>query len=148
MQVIGNIVQSHYVCSCENVCKPNLNTTLGHLSCVSHLKTYNTLTSLWSSILCPKVENNEFHKRECIMGDCHRCGLQLLEVYLGELQSNNNMQWCSNGHEVVGKTTNGWDKKVRRVMYNDIRHVQLIDYLKPHLSKFVVHNFIAHWQEK
>jgi len=58
------------------------------------------------------------------------------------------MQWCSNGHEVVGKTTNGWDKKVRRVMYNDIRHVQLIDYLKPHLSKFVVHNFIAHWQEK
>jgi hypothetical protein len=49
---------------------------------------------------------------------------------------------------VVGRTIDGGDKKVRKVMYNGIRHVQLIDYLKPHLSKFVVHNFIAHWQEK
>jgi hypothetical protein len=70
------------------------------------------------------------------MGDCHKCGLQLLKVYLGELHSNNKMQWCSNGHEVVGMTTNGQDKKIRRVMYNDIRPVQLIDYLKPCLSKF------------
>jgi hypothetical protein len=106
MQVVGNIVHSRCVCSCENVCKPKLNNTSSHLNCAAHLKTYNTLTSLWSSILCPKVDNDEFHKRECIMGDYHRCGLQLLEVCLGELHSNNKMQWCSNGHEVVGRTTN------------------------------------------
>jgi len=29
-------------------------------------------------------------------------------------------------------------------MYNDIALVVLIEYLKPQLSTFVVHNFIAH----
>jgi hypothetical protein len=33
-------------------------------------------------------------------------------------------------------------------MYNDIALVVLIEYLTPQLSAFVVHNFIAHWQEK
>jgi hypothetical protein len=58
------------------------------------------------------------------------------------------MQWHSIGHEVVGKTIDGRDKKVSRFMYNDTRLLQLIDYLKLHLSNFVVHNFIVHWQEK
>jgi hypothetical protein len=33
-------------------------------------------------------------------------------------------------------------------MYHDTTLVVLIEYLKLQLSAFVVHNFIAHWQEK
>lgn len=57
-------------------------------------------------------------------------------------------QWWSIGHEVVGKTANGQDKKVGRMMYNDTRPVEFIEYLKLCLLEFVVHNFVAHWQEK
>ncbi len=49
---------------------------------------------------------------------------------------------------MVGRTTNGQNKKVSRMMYNDTRHVELIKYMKLHLLEFVVHNFVACWQEK
>jgi hypothetical protein len=44
----------------------------------------------------------------------------------------------------VGKTANGQDKKVGRMMYNDTRPVEFIEYLKLCLLEFVVHNFVAH----
>jgi hypothetical protein len=49
---------------------------------------------------------------------------------------------------VVDRIVDGRDKKVNKMMYNDTRLVELIKYLKPHLSKFVVHNFVARWQER
>ncbi len=33
-------------------------------------------------------------------------------------------------------------------MYNDTRPIELIEQLKLRLSKFVVHNFVARWQER
>jgi hypothetical protein len=38
------------------------------------------------------------------MGDCHRCGIQLLQMYLEELHTNRKTQWQSIGHEVIGRT--------------------------------------------
>jgi len=49
---------------------------------------------------------------------------------------------------MVGRIVDGEDKKVGRMMYNDTRLVELIEYLKPCFLEFVVHNFVAHWQEK
>jgi hypothetical protein len=45
---------------------------------------------------------------------------------------------------VVGRTFEGQDKKVSRVMYNDTTPFELIEYLKSHLLEFVVQNFIFH----
>jgi len=49
---------------------------------------------------------------------------------------------------VVDRIVDGRDKKVNKMMYNDTRLVELIKYLKLHLLKFVVHNFVACWQER
>jgi hypothetical protein len=46
MQVVGNVVHNQCVYSCENVCRSELNNTSSHLNCATHLKTYNTLSSL------------------------------------------------------------------------------------------------------
>jgi hypothetical protein len=78
------------------------------------------------------------------MGDCHSCGIELLKVHQEELCTSKNTQWRSIGHEVVGRTFEGQDKKVSKVMYNDTTPLELIEYLKPHLLEFVVHNFISH----
>jgi len=81
------------------------------------------------------------------MGDCHSCGIELLKVCQKKLFINKKKQWWSIGHEVVGTTFEGRDKKVNKVMYNDTTPLELIGYLKPYLSEFLVHNFIFHWQE-
>ncbi len=42
----------------------------------------------------------------------------------------------------------GHDKKVSRVRYCETKPCELIDYLKPKLQKFLIHNFTSKWQEK
>jgi hypothetical protein len=78
------------------------------------------------------------------MGDYPRCGIQLLKVCPKELVNHKKTQWHNIGHEVVGTTTDGQEKKVSRVMYNDTTPIDLIQYLKPQLTNFVLHNFVAH----
>jgi hypothetical protein len=107
MQVVGKDVHSHCVCKCENICKHELNTTSSELCCTAHLQIPKTLTSLWSLILCSKEKIIEFHKKECIMGDYLRCGIQLLKVCPKELVNHKKTQWSNIGHEVTGTTTDG-----------------------------------------
>jgi hypothetical protein len=96
-----------------------------------------------NSILCAKDETTEFHKRGCIMGDYLRCKIELLDIYPHELTTERHTQCHNIGHEMVGKSANGQDKKISKVIYNDTTPLELIQYLKPRLSKFVVHNFIV-----
>lgn len=56
LQVGENVHDSHSVCSCEGICKLELNNEVGDLSCFAHTWTYNMLTSLWSSLLCSKKQ--------------------------------------------------------------------------------------------
>jgi hypothetical protein len=55
-------------CACEySVCKvsnPN-----SHL-CQAHDKVYFEVTMLWEECVCPKPKLQEWHKLECLMGDC------------------------------------------------------------------------------
>jgi hypothetical protein len=60
------------------------------------------------------------------------------------LYTSKNTQWRNIGYKIIGKTSDGWDKKVNKVMYNT-KPLELIEYFKPRLLKFVVHNFIARW---
>jgi len=143
---VGKHVHDSYcACSCEGICRLETNTMFNELSCFACFQTYNTLISLWSSLLCSKEQNDEFHKRSYIMGDYLLCGIKFLNVCLKELSISTKIEWHNINYEVVGKTSNFQDKKVSKVMYNGTKPFELIKYLKPHLSEFIVHNFIAHW---
>jgi hypothetical protein len=87
------------------------------VNCVVHTKTYDSLTSMWSSILCSK--DLEFHNRGYIMGECNMCGIQLLKMCPTKSCTNKKTQWCNIGQQVVGTNVNGQEKKATRVMYND-----------------------------
>jgi hypothetical protein len=45
----------------------------------------------------------------------------------------------------VGTILDGREKKVLRLVYNETPPRELIDYLRPKIKEFVVHNFIAYW---
>ncbi len=70
-----------------------------------------------------------------------------MKVCPTELISNQLVQWKNIKYEVVGKTDDGKDKKPHTLEYHESHHVTLLEYLKPHLKEFILHNYITQWQE-
>jgi hypothetical protein len=57
------------------------------------------------------------------------------------------IQWCNIGYEVVGHNEDGKEKKAPKIEFHETSPRELIFYLKPTLEKFVLHNFLARWQD-
>lgn len=55
MRTLRNGVHGDYDYHCQSVCIHELNNMFDQLDCNAHVQTYSTMTSLWSSILCPKM---------------------------------------------------------------------------------------------
>jgi hypothetical protein len=109
---------------------------------------FQILTSLCSAILCPKDGFEIFYQCDYIFSQCANCGVEKLKVYPYEQNLDLGvLPWCKISY-VVGKTSDGWNKKVSRVEYYETTPREMIEYLKPKLKEFVIHNFVAKWQEK
>ncbi len=48
---------------------------------------------------------------------------------------------------MVGRTDEGKEKKVFKVDWKETIPTDLIKYLKPKLQFFIIHNYIANWQQ-
>jgi hypothetical protein len=44
--------------------------------CCTYQIVFSGLTTLWNSIICPKPEGNNWHKHDCLMGECNFCGIK------------------------------------------------------------------------
>lgn len=130
-------------CICEMVC----NSSLGIRGCSANTMIYGRLTNLWESILCVKDEYQMWHKRECLLGECLSCGLQLLKICPHEKTSEKLVKWKSIGSEIVGYSEEGLPKKAPCVQHRETKPIELFEYLEPRLKSFVVHNYIATWQD-
>jgi hypothetical protein len=115
--------------------------------CNSHREVYNRLTNLWTSILCEKPELSMWHKRQCLMGTCADCGLELLKLCLLELGSNKLMKWKRIGYKVVGIAEDGVPRKAVTLEYQETPARELVEYLKPKLTTFVLYNYVASWKD-
>jgi hypothetical protein len=73
--------------------------------------------------------------------------VKLLPLYPNEWQSNALIQWSSIGFEVVGHTEEGKEKKASKVEFHETPPIELISYLKLQLKMFILHNFLARWQD-
>ena len=51
----------------------------------AHDRIYKHITSMWEACLCPKGEYDRWHRLECLMGDCSRCGFHFFKVCPQEL---------------------------------------------------------------
>jgi hypothetical protein len=66
-----------------------------------------------------------------------------------EEKSNNKlMTWKCYEKIVHGKTRVRVDKKILRLQYKETTVAKFLSYTKPKLCKFILHNFVAHFQEE
>lgn len=141
-------------CRCSQVCAipmhscdPPPGTVTPASQCLSHLLQFSGVTELWQSLLCAKEPLSPWFKRDCLMGQCDQCGVKNLKLCPVELQSDQTISWRCIQYIVVGKNDEGQDKKSPSVQYMETPARELITYLKPKLTEFIVHNFIAQWQD-
>jgi hypothetical protein len=70
---------------------------------------FSRLTKLWASIVCPKIDGHEWHKKSCLMGDYTLCGIGTLKVCtIEKIPSAKTIQWNYQYATVmVGQKDNG-----------------------------------------
>jgi hypothetical protein len=133
-------------CTCLSVCGAGCQPQGS--SCVAPTTTFLDLTLLWSSILCEKGVDEFWHSKDCLFGNCADCGVTTrLRVCGGELSSEKLISWRCFGQETIGVNSDGRDKKVVKLEYKETTTADFIDFVRPKLSFFVKHNFLATWQD-
>jgi hypothetical protein len=129
-------------CSCP-VCY-----NLSEDSCCAHLTKCDGVTKFWEQIVCPKGEADEFHKLDCLMGSCSKCGAHTLLLCPLEVSGPSmSMKWRCFSYEVVGVNDDGEPRKRISEVFMETSCVDFFEYLKPKLQEFVSHNFVARWQD-
>ena len=70
-----------------------------------------------------------------------------MQVCPSEVSSEKLIKWKRTGYETIGVGEDGKRKKAIKIQYCETKPSELIDYLKPKLREFIVHNFLASWQD-
>jgi hypothetical protein len=69
-------------CTCDCLtCRPTGADARQSLSCVASRKQITSVRCWIEEALCPREEGNEWHRKDCIMGECESCGVH-------------NVRWC------------------------------------------------------
>jgi hypothetical protein len=116
-------------------------------SCRAHLQVYERLTNLWTSILCEKDEFQMWHRQDCLMGNCTNCGVSFLKVCAQEMTSEMLIKWKNISYKMVGTTDDENPRKASTLQYRETPAYEFFHYLWPKLESFVLHNYVASWQD-
>ncbi len=97
----------------------------------------------------PNGRTYEFHKLECIQGNCFNYDISTLQFYLCEVD--NNIDTKVPGHQFekvsVKRLDDGQNWYALCLKSKQTPPHQLVTFLKPKLVEFIVHNFEAKWQD-
>ena len=146
-------INSQCHCNCQAICSspPNIEcSTQGVMTCLAHYHTFKSASQIWESIVCAKAPGEKWHRLECIKGMCTLCGFGGLAVCPKELSSDatNPVAWRCFEKVITGKTRDGKTKEVIRLENKLTSPRQFLQYAAPKLKEFVMHNFVASWQDK
>lgn len=105
------------------------------------------VTAMWESLLCPKLEDQEFHQPLCLLGACNNCGVQFLKLCPRETVDvpGVNIKWKQFTYEVVGSTPEGRPKKRITEISRITPFSEFLAFFKPTVQRFIRHNFEARW---
>jgi hypothetical protein len=137
----------HATCTCRcQVCAHSSNDE--GVSCGAHEVVFKGITKLWQEVVCPKLETKEWYKYDCLMGQCLEC--ENLPLCPNELNGRKNalVKWPCFQSEVIGTRLDGQVKKKIKEVFMETSAMEFLHFLKPKLVKFVIHNFVARWQDR
>ena len=106
------------------------------------------VTAMWESLLCPKVEDAEFHRAECLLGACDKCGVAFFNVCPREIKdaATSIIQLKQFQYKVIGTSEEGRPKKHITEVARTTSFSLFMDFFKPTVQRFICHNFEARWQ--
>jgi hypothetical protein len=117
----GKGVQGQCTCFCTKNCHP-VGVDNNHVEeCQAHSPYFQRLTALCSAIICPKEDFAMFHRWDYLFGSCADCGVEKLRICLSDHNVYRFVAWPIINYIVVGKTSEGRDKKMSRVEYCDLQ---------------------------
>jgi len=106
------------------------------------------VTNLWENCECSRGEFEEWHKLECLMGDCTNYGVVKLSIYPNEYSTMlPRLLWRCFKHDTIGVIDEGKPKKSIKKTFWKTTTSMFLDYLRPKLQHFIKHNFGAKWQD-
>lgn len=130
-------------CSCAcDIC--NKGVLSGRCAASEH--TLSGITKLWESCVCAKNQNSAFHRYECLMGLCDKCGVKNIPLCPCEQQESTKTVAVQVFEDVQVQKKNGETGK-RKVL--SIKHVVVGEFtklLKERTKSFIKHNFTYRWQ--
>jgi hypothetical protein len=102
-----------------------------------------------NSILC-LVDDSPWHNPSCLKRTRVQSGIEMLLIYPIEedITCSQLMQWKCYELMLHGKTRSGKDNKVLQLQYKETKPMKFLQYLRPTLHKFIVHNYVARFQEE
>ena len=139
----------HGACNCDcGLCASPL--IDGPVCCAAHEAVFKGITKLWLQVVCPKLETEVWHNYDCLMGNCIACGVHILPLCPGEVDGGDTtiVKWRCFRSEVIGTTDSGQPLKKIKEVYMETSAREFLEFLRPKLTKFVSHNFVANWQDE
>jgi len=111
---------------------------------------YTSVGNIIEQTLCPKPEDQDYHKLKCLKRECKDCGVHNL-VLLPEEKGvgNHEVKWKRYDYVSTGKlTTDGRDMKKITLVEKCTGPKELFDYFIELLGQFPYHSFLAKWQRE
>lgn len=111
---------------------------------------YTSVGNIIEQTLCPKPEDQDYHKLKCLKRECRDCGVHNL-VLLPEEKGvgNHEVKWKRYDYVSTGKlTTEGKDMKKIALVEKCTGPKELFDYFIQLLGQFPYHSFLAKWQRE
>ena len=132
------------ICSCNcMICFPRA----GGVTCAATECTFQSLTTLWESLQCPRPVDSVFHNKKCLCGLCGQCGTKRIALCPYEENENASITFkvfvdVETGEvDEEGHTTKRKDLVVRNVGIKSF-----ISLFRDKLTTFIKHNYTYRWQ--
>ena len=101
--------------------------------------------------MCPKKQNERYHKPCCVKRECEKCGIGNLKFTEAELSDNNGdkVKWSRYKYITIEGCENadGSPKKILSIVNEETCPVKLVDCLKELILKYPYHRVMANWEK-
>ena len=112
---------------------------------------YEHLSHMVNDTLCPKEDNELFHRKECLIRKCSDCGVSKLNIMEEEKNTSNEapvVKWRKFEYVSLGTTEDGQQKKRLQLVDKSTNPGEMFTYLLSLLQSYPSHQFRANWQNQ
>lgn len=106
-----------------------------------------TITEAAELTLCPKAEEDPYHKLACLERECEHCGVHLMKLLPEEESIEGTVIWRRYDYVSTGKfLANGQEKKKLALVTKETPPSEMFGYFKNLMKDYPMHSFMAKWQ--